>query len=191
MYDTSALNLSNKNLPDQIEYVKKALPYIREIHLTDSKNNMAADYLYSIDGHGYGAGKSYTIQFKSRQPNHNDIVIPALKLSGKAAEENNSLGFWSNGSKYILFPQTDIFCETLGDGKTVVFTREELEAIQATAPEGLEKRAVIQPKYIKDDNGEEHFSGEYYCFLSQDSLTRLQLTLLLQANPDAGKYMNY
>ena len=55
MYNQSALELSKKNISNQISFLLEAYPYIREVKEIDSVKNMKTDYKYGIDAIGWGS----------------------------------------------------------------------------------------------------------------------------------------
>lgn len=123
MYDNTALNLSKQYIADQINYLYNCYTYIRQIVPIDSDGvNMRTDYLCGTDCIGIDDNaNTYKIQLKTRQEGHNDVVLAATSLSGKAAEGNGGIGFWYKNAKYTFLVDADIYNERLGDGQMVNF----------------------------------------------------------------------
>lgn len=182
MYNQSALELSKKNISNQISFLLEAYPYIREVKEIDSVKNMKTDYKYGIDAIGIGAdGTTYTVQFKTRKTG-TDIVLPAEKVTG-VATDNGDIGFFYRDSKYIFTPKADIYVVSIGD-KHYTFSKEELHSAEIVGKHCLESGlSSIQPKKITKDDGNFFENGEYYAFISPQNLLKLQVYLYRLRNP--------
>lgn len=178
MLNSQKTEYSEAIINEQLEYVKMAYPFIKQIHRIDTTNNLKADYIYQIDAVGTNdLGKSYTIQLKHREAGKNDLILPTIKLTGNNVKEAN-LGFKYRGSTYTFRPVADIYVETIAD-KHYTFTANELLAIEKLWADQIERGLTgIQPKNFYDDKGNSFFSGEFMAFMPTENMQRSQQSLL-------------
>lgn len=178
MLNSQKTEYSEAIINEQLEYVKMAYPFIKQIHRIDTTNNLKADYIYQIDAVGTNdLGKSYTIQLKHREAGKNDLILPAIKLTGNNVKEAN-LGFKYKDSTYTFRPVADIYVETIAD-KHYTFTANELFSIENLWSDRLQRGLTgVEPKYFYNDNGEKFFSGEFMAFMPIENMQRSQQGLL-------------
>lgn len=177
MYNNEALKLSEENIKEQCDFVLDSYPFIREVYPVNNVSNMRADYLAGVDAVGVCSdGSTRTIQMKARKAGNRDLIIPAIRLCGKAALDGD-IGFIFDGEKYAFTPKADVFVEKL-NMRNYTFTKEELLAIEAMYPEDLYQAiSSIRPKYLYDDKGNAFPSGEYYVFIAPYEMLALQTVL--------------
>lgn len=178
MLNKDRTEYSQNIIDDQMSYVKAAYPYIRQVIPIDTAENLLADYIYGVDAIGIDTrGNSHKIQFKHREPGKNDLVLPAIKLTGKNVKENN-LGFDYKGNTYTFRPYADIYVETIA-GKHYSFTADELFSIEKLWADRLQSGLTgVEPKYFYNDDGEKFFSGEFMAFMPIENMQRSQQGLL-------------
>lgn len=183
MYNSEATNLSNQCLQEQIAFLTKSRPNLRQILSIDSITNMKADYLYSVDAVAIdSSGNSQKVQFKCRKEGNLDLILPAKKLTGNAANQGD-IGFWYKDIKYAFYPTANIYVERI-DGKDYSFTADDLHAIEAVHCDTLQNvLAGVRPKYVYADNGSKFPSGDFYVFIKPVEMLRLQVELFKRANP--------
>lgn len=175
MLDTNSLLFSNIAIGRQKQYVMNKYPYITAVADTNKKTAFRADYLGGVDAVGTDQYlRSFNIQFKNRQPGHNDFELIAKKLSGKAAMAAN-IGFIYKGAKYTFdLKDTDLYVEKIG-GKNYSISRNEINALECDPSFGLAKAITsIQARYLLDDQQNEFFAGDYYVFIPTDKLIALR-----------------
>lgn len=178
MLNKDRTEYSQNIINEQMDYVKAAYPFIKQVIKIDPAENLLADYIYGVDAIGIDTrGNSHKIQFKHREAGKNDLVLPAIKLTGKNVEANN-LGFDYKGNTYTFRPYADIYVETIA-GKHYSFTADELFSIEKLWADRLQSGLTgVEPKYFYNDNGEKFFSGEFMAFMPIENMQRSQQGLL-------------
>lgn len=184
MYNSEANAYSNHCLNEQITFLIQSQPNLRQVLSIDSVSNMKADYLYAVDAIAVDAsGNSKKIQFKCRKEGNRDLILPAKKLTGKAALDGN-IGFLYNGVKYTFVPTVDLYVERI-EGKDYCFTADQLHAIEVLHAKDLQNfLGGVQQKYVYADNGNKFPTGDYYAFLKPNEMLKLQVELFKTANPN-------
>jgi len=180
MMNPLAFERSVTTLPQQIEIVKRRLPYIAEIYKVDEKANMKTDYMENVDAYAISNdARHYNIQFKVRNEGNNDFVLIAKKISGKAVMTND-IGFMYHNKKYTFeLKSADIYVETLGNGETYILTREEINSLERCPLLGLAEAITgIQPKYVYADDGSKIDTGDFYVFISSKQINLLKSAIL-------------
>lgn len=174
MLNKDRTEYSQNIIYEQMDYVKAAYPFIKQVIKIDPAENLLADYIYGVDAIGIDTrGNSHKIQFKHREAGKNDLVLPAIKLTGKNVEANN-LGFDYKGNTYTFRPYADIYVETIAD-KHYSFTANELFSIEKLWADRLANGlSGVEPKYFYNDKGEKFFSGEFMAFMPTDTMQRSQ-----------------
>ena len=188
MYNNEALSLSSQNITKQVEFLKNTRPYLKQITIVNSEENMKCDYLFGIDAYSIdSSGKNFTIQFKTRKAGNKDLILPATKLSGEAALKNDSIGFWYFGTKYTFLTTADIYVETVDEG-TFSFTRQDVDSIEFWYKHNLEKILTgIQRKKIYDDKGNQHCTNDYFAFIKPCDLMEMLARCYNAYNPSYWK----
>lgn len=190
MLNPEATALSHQALPLQLENLKRAYPYFRVIHVTDSSYDgkfaecVKMDYYNFIDAVGLDVeGRSVNIQFKVREPGNNDLVFICRRITDEDIVRNPHIGFIFGGKKYsFILNSVDIFCEMV-NGKIYNVRATDLMALEFDT-EGADNPFItnICPQEYIDSCGKKFLSGNYYAFISVDNIIELKRRLLIAEN---------
>ena len=192
MLNPEAAELSRKALPLQLENLKKAYPFFRLIHVTDSSYDgqnavcVKMDYYNKIDAIGIDLeGRAHNIQLKAREPGNNDLVFIVRHVTDADMVRNPHLGFTFNAEKYsFVLNNIDIFCEMV-NGTIYNVLASDLMALEYDT--GGENNPFIKnvccQEYI-NSTGNKFRSGNFYAFISPDKIIELKERLLKAENRD-------
>ena len=184
MYNVEALACSRENLPGQIEFTLKTLPFIRQITPVDSTINMKKDYLFECDAVGLGSNhKNYNLQYKVR-PNHTDFVLVGTKVTGDNVMRNPNLGFYYNGVKYTFCPIFDYLIERI-NGVDYLISCEEILTMELLWPNDLSRAITrMDPKIVTSDDGTKISTDAYYFYIPLETMTDILFYLRQYSNPN-------
>lgn len=131
--NSNACQLSETLLPAQRNYLLAVKPHLKDVVLN---TDFFSDYLFDVDGVALDyRGHSYIVQFKARQPGHNDVLIPAVKVNSVECQKHDG-GFCYNGIKYKFYLQADMYVISSGENH-YFYEQSEIEAIERAYPEEL------------------------------------------------------
>ena len=192
MLNPEATALSHQALPLQLENLKRAYPYFRVIHVTDSsydgKSATCAkmDYFNFIDCYALDLeGRLHRIQLKARETGNDDLVFICRKITDSDMIHNPHIGFTFGGKKYsFVLNGIDIFCELI-NGKIYNMRATDLMALEYdTEGEDNPYITAVRPQKYYDSMGQEFPSGFYYAFISVENAMQLKNDLLMAENRD-------
>ena len=199
MLNEKAAELSRNALPLQLENLKKAYPFFRVIHVTDSSYDgqnaicVKMDYYNKIDAIGIDLeGRSHNIQLKVREEGHNDLVFIVRKVTDSDMIRNPNFGFTFGGNKYsFILNDIDIFCEMV-NGKIYNVRATDLMSLEYDT-EGRDNPFIknVCPQEYFDSKGNKFHSGNYYAFISTDMIMELKERLQIAENKDHYGNQNY
>ena len=199
MLNEKAAKLSRNALPLQLENLKKAYPFFRAIYVTDSSYDgqnakcVKMDYYNGIDAIAIDLeGRKYNIQFKVREPGHNDLVFIVRKVTDSDMIRNQNFGFTFGGNKYsFILNDIDIFCEMV-NGKIYNVRATDLMSLEYDT-EGRDNPFIknVCPQEYFDSKGNKFHSGNYYAFISTDMIMELKERLQIAENKDHYGNQNY
>ena len=199
MLNEKAAKLSRNALPLQLENLKEAYPFFRAIYVTDSSYDgqnakcVKMDYYNGIDAIAIDLeGRKYNIQFKVREPGHNDLVFIVRKVTDSDMIRNQNFGFTFGGNKYsFILNDIDIFCEMV-NGKIYNVRATDLMSLEYDT-EGRDNPFIknVCPQEYFDSKGNKFHSGNYYAFISTDMIMELKERLQIAENKDHYGNQNY
>jgi hypothetical protein len=197
MLNEKAAELSRNALPLQKENLKKAYPFFRVINVTDSSYDgqnaicVKMDYYNGIDAYALDLeGRKYNIQFKVREPGHNDLVFIVRKVTDSDMIRNPNFGFTFGGNKYsFILNDIDIFCEMV-NGKIYNVRATDLMSLEYDT-KGRDNPFIknVCPQEYFDSKGQKFHSGNYYAFISVEGIMELK-ELLMKAENREHYYVN-
>ena len=199
MLNEKAAKLSRNALPLQLENLKESYPFFRAIYVTDSSYDgqnakcVKMDYYNGIDAIAIDLeGRKYNIQFKVREPGHNDLVFIVRKVTDSDMIRNQNFGFTFGGNKYsFILNDIDIFCEMV-NGKIYNVQATDLMCLEYNT-KGKDNPYItnVCPQEYYDSKGQKFHSGNYYAFISTDMIMELKERLQIAENKDHYGNQNY
>lgn len=192
MLNEEATALSHSVLPQQLDNLRQCFPFMRKLHLTDASNDakmaedVKMDYYGGIDVYGKDLeGGNYNFQLKVRKPEHKDLIFLARKITDADVMKNPNIGFMWNGEKYtFLTGSIDIFSEYVG-GNFYNIRSTDLMAMEQSYSSGNCPyiNAIYPQERIKAD-GSKFKTGDYYVFISTETMMKFREELFMKENED-------
>lgn len=168
--NSNACHLSKAQIPAQRNYLLTVKPHLKDVLVN---TDFFSDYLFDVDGVALDyRGHSYTVQFKARQPGHNDVLIPAVKVNSAECQKHDG-GFYYNGVKYKFYLQADMYVISSGENH-YFYEQSELEAIERVYTNELAN--AITGAWLKTKTNPDERQLIYF-FVSPSKLNELRTML--------------
>ena len=195
MLNPEATALSRKTIPEQMEYLKHSLPFMRKLYLTDASEDgkyavdVKMDYFGGIDAYGKDlAGGNYNFQLKARKSNNIDLIFSVRKIKDADIRRNPNIGFNWHGEKYtFLTDNIDVFIEKVGGKNYTVWARDLMAMEQPLDGEDCPYIKAIYPQERFATDGHQFTTGDYYAFITPDKMMEFKYNLFLNENWDYYK----
>ena len=192
MLNPEATALSRNTIPEQMEYLKQSLPFMRKLHLTDASEDgkyavdVKMDYLGGIDVYGKDlVGGDYNFQLKARKPEHTDLIFSVRKIKDADIRRNPNIGFNWHGEKYtFLTDNIDVFIEKVAGKNYTVWARDLMAMEQPFDGEDCPYIKAIYPQERFATDGHQFTTGDYYAFITPDKMMEFKYNLFLNENWD-------
>ena len=192
MLNEKATALSRSTIPEQIEYLRQGLPFMRKIHETDASEDgkfavdVKMDYYGQIDAYGKDLeGGNYDFQLKAREEKNKDLIFTVRKITDTDIRRNPNIGFWWQGEKYtFLIGRINIFCEKV-DGKNYIIRATDLMAMEQDRDgEDCPYISAIYPQERYKRDGSKFPTDDFYAFISPENMMQFKEDLFMQENRD-------
>ena len=192
MLNPEATALSRNTIPEQMDYLKQSLPFMRKLHLTDASEDgkyavdVKMDYLGGIDVYGKDlVGGDYNFQLKARKPEHTDLIFSVRKIKDADIRRNPNIGFNWHGEKYtFLTDNIDVFIEKVAGKNYTVWARDLMAMEQPFDGEDCPYIKAIYPQARFATDGHQFTTGDYYAFITPDKMMEFKYNLFLNENWD-------
>ena len=192
MLNPEATALSRNTIPEQMDYLKQSLPFMRKLHLTDASEDgkyavdVKMDYLGGIDVYGKDlVGGDYNFQLKARKPEHTDLIFSVRKIKDADIRRNPNIGFNWHGEKYtFLTDNIDVFIEKVAGKNYTVWARDLMAMEQPFDGEDCPYIKAIYPQERFATDGHQFTTGDYYAFITPDKMMEFKYNLFLNENWD-------
>ena len=192
MLNPEATTLSRKTIPEQMNYLKQSLPFMRKLHLTDASEDgkyavdVKMDYFGGIDVYGKDlVGGDYNFQLKARKPEHTDLIFSVRKIKDADIRRNPNIGFNWHGEKYtFLTDNIDVFIEKVAGKNYTVWARDLMAMEQPFDGEDCPYIKAIYPQERYATDGHQFTTGDYYAFITPDKMMEFKYNLFLNENWD-------
>lgn len=195
MLNPEATALSRNTIPEQMDYLKQSLPFMRKLHLTDASEDgkyavdVKMDYFGGIDVYGKDlVGGDYNFQLKARKPEHTDLIFSVRKIKDADIRRNPNIGFNWHGEKYtFLTDNIDVFIEKVAGKNYTVWARDLMAMEQPFDGEDCPYIKAIYPQERFATDGHQFTTGDYYAFITPDKMMEFKYNLFLNENWDYYK----